>query len=101
MKRIFTLGFFLCCILFTSSVSAQTVYRSITSGAWNANTTWEISTDNGVNYNPTTASQVPTTNNSVIIQSGHTVNIPASITGNCLNLTINSGGALTDNGLAR
>jgi predicted ThiF/HesA family dinucleotide-utilizing enzyme len=99
MKRIFTL---LVLALLGSNISfGQTVYRSITSGAWNANTTWEISTDGGTVYNPTTGSQVPTTNNSVIIQNGHTVNIPASITGNCLNLTINSGGVLTDNGLAR
>lgn len=98
MKKIFTL-LFLSCTLFALKVGAQTIYKSAQTGAWNSASTWLVSTDNGVSYNP--AAATPTSNNSVIISAGHTVNIPSNITAGVLNITIEAGGVLTDGGIAR
>jgi hypothetical protein len=93
MKRIFTLlGLFSIILLTGLRTSAQTIYRSINSGNWNAaSNVWEISTDNGSTWNPTTAT--PTSNQSVIINNGHEISLNAA-TRNILNVTINAGGRL-------
>lgn len=101
MKKIFIFSIITFLILLANISYAQTVYRSIATGNYNANTTWEISIDGGVTYNPTTAAQVPTSNTSIIIQSPNVVTIPAGVTATCLNATINTGGTLTDAGVAR
>ena len=74
--------------------SASDYYRTITSGNWNAPTTWESATDaaftTGV-VSPATLS--PDFNaNTITIQSPHTVTVTADITTD--QTTVNSGGAL-------
>jgi|GEM_PF-2223447 len=97
MKKMFTFStYFFFLLLVGTQIKAQTVYRSLGSGAWATFGTWERSTDNGVTFAPAISGQLPTSNNSVIIASGHTVTIEA--TKSCLNLTIQSGGRLSTGG---
>lgn len=79
--------------------NAQTIFRSVVTGNWNTAATWEVSTNNGGAYSAATAG--PTANQSVIVNTGHTVTLPSGQTGTCLNLTINSGAILTDGGAVR
>jgi hypothetical protein len=62
-------------------------YRSKVTGNWNESTTWE--SYDGADW--VNASSTPTSTNNVSILSGHTVNVPASTTVECSNLTVNSG----------
>jgi hypothetical protein len=68
-------------------------FRSATSGNWNANSTWEMSTD-GITWVP--ATQTPTSASDTIeIRSGHTVTVTADVDAD--QLTVDSGGTLSVN----
>jgi hypothetical protein len=54
------------------------LYRSAASGNWNANATWEVSTDNGTNW--IAATSTPTSSSGTItIRSPHTVTVTADV----------------------
>ena len=87
----------------TSAVATLTVadpagssFRSAATGNWNANTTWELSTDNGSTWvaAPGTPSFANSTN--IAVRSGHTVSATAAVTVDDLN--VNSGGILEASG---
>ncbi|MGB8507644.1 MAG: hypothetical protein WCD76_04505, partial [Pyrinomonadaceae bacterium] len=66
-------------------------YRSAASGNWNANSTWEQSSD-GVNWSPATST--PDASSSIItVRSPHTVTVTASV--NADELTIDGGGTVS------
>ncbi|MFN5209970.1 MAG: autotransporter-associated beta strand repeat-containing protein [Bacteroidota bacterium] len=62
-------------------------FRSVASGSWNTNATWEFY--NGVSW--VAATQAPAAGNNVTIQSGHTVTLDA-------NRTLNAGKTMTITG---
>ncbi len=68
--------------LFSINSFSQTLYRSRANGNWNANATWERSTNNGGSWANAGTGQFPTSANSagVEIRSGHeiTVNVASS-----------------------
>jgi hypothetical protein len=87
----------------TSGVATLTVanpaassFRSAATGNWNANATWELSTDNGSTW--AAAPGTPDFNNStnIAIRNGHTVSATAAVTVD--DLTVNSGGILQASG---
>ncbi len=70
------------------------IYRSASSGTWEDNATWEVSTDGGTNWNP--AGCWPTnTNGSIQIRNGHVVTITGALSAD--ETTIDSGGQATVN----
>ncbi|MFZ1320717.1 MAG: hypothetical protein WAT71_04100 [Ignavibacteria bacterium] len=68
---------FLFTVLINSSANAQ-LYRSVASGNWNANSTWEYSSNNGVSWSP--AITTPTIANNSGTSVSHIVTITADIT---------------------
>jgi len=69
-------------------------FRSITSGDWNVNSTWESSPD-GISWYA--ASSTPDNNaNTITVQNTHTVTVTASVTID--QVTVNSGGTVIVNG---
>ncbi|MFC4231138.1 T9SS type A sorting domain-containing protein [Parasediminibacterium paludis] len=106
MKRTSTrLSLLLLFVAFVSNVFSQKVFRSVTSGNYNAYSTWEISTTGpnggftGATSGTTAGINYPDTSADVIIQSGHTVKLTS--TQNLKNLTINAGGSLISDGTSR
>jgi len=89
-------GLFLFMVLISSTADAQ-LYRSIASGNWNANSTWEVSTNGGATW--MSASSTPTSANSSQTTINHTVTVTANVSVSELNLmgtiSINSGIVLT------
>jgi hypothetical protein len=63
-------------------------YRSITSGSWNAASTWESSVDGSTGWG--NATQTPTAFNTVYIQSGHTVTLTKNEACKDLNIVTNT-----------
>jgi len=92
MKKLYVLT--LSIFLFQFGATAQTLWRSIGSGAWDAGTTtvWEKSTDGGANW--AASAGPPTTNQAATINTGHVINLNGA-SRNVQNLTINAGGTLT------
>jgi hypothetical protein len=87
----------------TSSIATLTVaapgassFRSAATGNWNANATWELSTDNRATW--VAAPGTPTFDNStnILVRSGHTVSATAAVTVD--DLTVTNGGILQANG---
>ena len=86
-------GFFILLISGTS-FSANEYFRSISSGNWNSNSTWQMSTDGGGTW--FTATGTPTeTSGPITIQSLNTVNVTVSV--NADQLVVNSGGTISIN----
>ena len=76
-------------LLFYSGTAWCTDYISVASGTWSVTTTWSPAGN-------------PTVGDNVTIAAPHTVTINSgAITTSCENLTINSGGTLTQNGQTR
>ncbi|HYX29113.1 MAG TPA: Calx-beta domain-containing protein, partial [Pyrinomonadaceae bacterium] len=69
-------------------------YRSKTSGNWNATSTWQSSSDGGSTWVDATATPT-STDDTIEIQSGHTVTVTANVTAD--QVTVDSGGTLTVN----
>jgi hypothetical protein len=92
-------GLLLFIVLINSSSYAQ-FYRSTASGNWNANSTWEVSTNGGVIWVP--ASSTPTSANSTQITINHTVTVTENIAADQLvlsgTISINNGVVLTHPG---
>ncbi|MEO6613505.1 MAG: T9SS type A sorting domain-containing protein [Chitinophagaceae bacterium] len=89
MRKVYLLLFIQCvCIL----SFGQNFYRSFQTGPWDQPSTWESSPDNSI-WGP--ASSTPTSaDNTITIQSGHTVTLIAPVTVD--EVVIQSGGILTD-----
>ncbi len=66
-----------CIVAAYSQPAGAAAYRTIvTSGNWNNISTWQRSTNGGITWvSITSSSQIPSVNDSVFIQSGHTVNL--------------------------
>ncbi len=80
-------------VKFTVSTTATDYFRSLSSGTWSTNGTWESSYNN---TNWVSAVATPTSSaTSVSVLNGHTVTVDQNTTANAL--TINSGGTLTVN----
>ncbi len=75
-------------------VNGQSIYRSLTSGNWNASASWQIRT--GVNTWATATSTFPTATDTVYIQKGHTIAISAEAA--CYNLHLDTLGVLNISG---
>jgi uncharacterized protein with beta-barrel porin domain len=92
-------GLLLFIVLINSSSYAQ-FYRSTASGNWNANSTWEVSTNGGVIWVP--ASSTPTSANSTQITINHTVTVTENVAADQLvlsgTISINNGVVLTHPG---
>ena len=92
------LRFFLICILtgFASAgaFSANEYFRSTASGNWNANATWQMSTNSGGTW--FAATSTPTdTSGPITIQSPNTVTVSVNV--NADQLTVNNGGVISVN----
>jgi len=83
--------------LFSSSAfSSNEYYRSITTGDWNSNSTWQMSLNSGGTW--VAATSIPADTSGVVtIQSPNTVSIPASLSYTTNTLVINGGGILNLN----
>ncbi|MDD4991430.1 MAG: T9SS type A sorting domain-containing protein [Paludibacter sp.] len=68
------------------------IFRSLTTGNWNSTSTWQQSTDGGVNWVAATTTPV-TTDGSVTIRNGHTVTVSASVSAD--DVTVDAGGQVT------
>jgi hypothetical protein len=79
---------------FSVTVPASTLkFRSAATGNWNANATWEMSTD-GTNW--VAATQTPTSaNDTITVRSPHVVSVTANVDAD--QLTINSGATVSVN----
>jgi len=75
----------------TNYDQSTTTYRSVQSGSFTDASSWEYNT-NGANYAP--ATQAPGAANSIVIQSGHVVDINANSTQAISDIHIDSGGAI-------
>lgn len=97
MKRFiqqFALSFLLMFIISGTAFSANEYFRSIASGNWNANGTWQMSTDAGFTW--TAATKTPTDSSDIItIQNPNTVTVTVSV--NADQLFVNSGGTISIN----
>jgi len=94
MKKVMTLLSVFVIVCSLNSV-AQTAYRSIASGDWDNFATWERTTNvhnPSPNWVPAISGQVPTSNNTVFVRTGHTVTTGA--TKSCLNLFVETGATL-------
>jgi len=92
--RQFALSFLLTIIISGTSYCANEYFRSIASGNWNANGTWQMSTDAGNTW--TAATKTPTDSSGIItIQTPNTVTVTVSV--NADELTINTGGTISIN----
>lgn len=88
---------FISIFLFSSSAfSSNEYYRSIATGNWNSNSTWEISFNSGGTWAAATSFPADTSG-VVTIQSPNTVSVPASLAFTTNTLVINSGGILNLN----
>ncbi len=84
---------FLNLILFSKrSFSANELFRSVSSGNWNSNSTWELSSNGGGTWVPATFTPSETSGN-INIRIPNTVTVTASVTAN--QLTVDSGAVLT------
>ncbi len=73
--------------------SANEFFRSVASGNWNANSTWEMSTDGSTWF---AATSTPTsTSGAITIRNPNTVTVTASV--NADQLVVNSGGTISIN----
>jgi hypothetical protein len=71
-------------------------FKSLASGNWNSNTTWQVSFDGGSTFAPALSGVVPTVDGDTIeIQSGHLVTNTTSLTID--QLTVDAGGTLINN----
>lgn len=76
------------------SFSANERFRSVTSGNWHSNSTWEMSINNGISWFP--ASSTPRDSSGLInVRSPNTVTVTVSV--NADQLTVESGATLTIN----
>lgn len=87
MKKILLL---LSAIVASQLLWAQAAYRSkVTSGNWSDTATWQRSTNGGASWSPlSSTSQIPSLNDTVFIQSGHTVSLTQ--TQSCYDLNLGS-----------
>ena len=70
------------------------IYRSLTSGNWNATGTWQVSSDGGASWGAATVT--PTNaDGTITIRNTHTVNVTASVTVD--QLTVDNGGIININ----
>ncbi|MBN2053280.1 carboxypeptidase regulatory-like domain-containing protein [bacterium] len=65
-----------------SPTPAATIFTSAQSGDWDEPSTWDLGS-------------VPSSADAAVIAATHTVNIPTDVNAECLRLTVDSGGALT------
>ncbi|MBL7946354.1 MAG: hypothetical protein JNN32_09815, partial [Flavobacteriales bacterium] len=87
-RTLLLLALFLCGY---SSARAQ-LFRSATSGAWNAIGTWQQSTDGGASWVPATAT--PTNaSGAITVRATHTVTVTSTV--NLDDVTIEAGGTVT------
>ena len=75
--------------VFSLNSFSQTLYRSRQNGNWNANTTWERSTNNGGSWSNAGSGQYPTSANSagVEIRNGHEITVNAASTASVLTMS--------------
>lgn len=75
--------------VFSLNSFSQTLYRSRQDGNWNANTTWERSTNNGGSWSNAGSGQYPTSANSagVEIRNGHEITVNAASTASVLTMS--------------
>ncbi|MBS1615367.1 MAG: DUF2341 domain-containing protein, partial [Bacteroidetes bacterium] len=60
------------------SISAHYIFRSVSNGAWNQNSTWEVSQNSGLSWSP--ASTTPTSpGDTVFIAANDTVTVPLNV----------------------
>ncbi|MGB4851768.1 MAG: hypothetical protein WBQ38_05575, partial [Ignavibacteria bacterium] len=77
-----------------SAYSANEYFRSVNSGNWNSNSTWQMSTNSGGTW--FAATSTPTdTSGPITIQSPNTVTVSVNV--NADQLTVNNGGILSVN----
>ncbi|MBK8550202.1 MAG: hypothetical protein IPL53_03755 [Ignavibacteria bacterium] len=76
------------------SYSANERFRSVTSGNWNSNSTWEMSLNNGVSWIPATSTPRDTSG-LINVRSPNTVTVTVSVIAD--QLTVESGATLTLN----
>lgn len=99
MKRSFLQFAFICFVIILASgtaYAANEYFRSLNSGNWNSNSTWEMSTDNGTTW--IAATKTPNDSSGVItIRSPNTVTVTVSV--NADQLTVNTGGTISINNL--
>ncbi|MEP7171598.1 MAG: hypothetical protein ABI855_19660, partial [Bacteroidota bacterium] len=88
----FTILFFLAVLLNETAFSANEQFRSIASGNWNANSTWEMSTNGGSTWNVATSTPRDTSG-AITVRNPNTVTVSANISAD--QLTINTGGILS------
>ncbi|QQS35299.1 MAG: T9SS type A sorting domain-containing protein [Ignavibacteriales bacterium] len=69
-------------------------FRTVTSGDWNATTTWELSSD-GVNWSAATVTPYDTSN-TITVRTGHTVTVTATV--NVDQVTVENGASVIVNG---
>ncbi|MEO6695113.1 MAG: hypothetical protein ABIY50_11435, partial [Ignavibacteria bacterium] len=88
----FTLMFLLIILLNGLAYSANELFRSQSTGNWNANSTWQMSTNGGTTWFAATSTPSDTSG-SITIQNFTTVTVTANVTAN--QMTIDSGGVLS------
>lgn len=90
----FALSFLLIFIISGTAFSANEYFRSISTGSWNSNGTWQMSTDAGNTW--IAATKTPTDSSGIItIQNPNTVTVTVSV--NADQLFVNSGGTISIN----
>jgi len=77
-----------------SGTGATGRYRSAATGLWADASTWEVSVDGGTAWNPAAGSPA-SDDDTITIRSGHVVTTTSAIAPNVDQLTIDSGGTLT------
>ncbi len=97
MKKLmlqFSISIFIIIFNYGTAFSANEYFRSVTTGHWNSNSTWQMSTDGGGTW--IAATGTPTeTSGPITIQSPNTVTVMVSV--NADQLVINSGGTISIN----
>lgn len=94
LQAIFIVTSLLSFFLQTTNAQIAGDYRSISSGDWDVESTWQFF--NGVEWIPAVAGQIPKLTNQVVIQSGHTILLKS--TSECKSLQILEGGTLSISG---
>jgi hypothetical protein len=90
----FAISFLMIFIISGTAFSANEYFKSIATGNWNANGTWQMSTDAGSTW--IAATKTPNDSSGVItIQSPNTVTVTVSVTAN--QLIVNTGGVISIN----
>ena len=90
----FALSCFFIMLISGTAFSANEYFRSVATGNWNANATWQMSTNSGGTW--FAATSTPTDTSGVItVQSPNTVTVTVSV--NADQLTVNNGAVLSIN----